>query len=299
MAEVSPAEENASRDAIQDREHPLKAPQLQQPPNSKQSDAASWDTRATILLAEALAVTAIVGIILFYCLRKQRQRSTRRRVFTAQQLQEWTTIRIPAAGGGGAAIVVPPSPRRNGQRARMDSNVSGMSIVSVGRDGRIRVDSGVGGMSLGEVPARLVGANGPNNEGASSSDNNNSEEAADEERTRAQRVRDAVLFVPRTIGRALMYPLLALEAGVNDWAQENQDEIFLRQFVERLEAEREAAMESPEEREKRLKEAFMKECMVWVRSDVIVICCAYHVCFSAWLLTSYLHALSASTAEIE
>jgi len=72
--------------------------------------------------------------------------------------------------------------------------------------------------------------------------------------------------VPKTIGNILLYPLRALEAGVNDWATENYDEVFLRQIIQRLEAEREAALENPDDRETRLKEAFEKQFMVWVSS---------------------------------
>ncbi|KAL7535990.1 hypothetical protein ACHAXR_010767 [Thalassiosira sp. AJA248-18] len=52
-------------------------------------------------------------------------------------------------------------------------------------------------------------------------------------------------------------------SGVNDWARTNEDEVFLRQFMERYESDRVASMENSDEREVRLKEAFVKECMIW------------------------------------
>jgi len=69
------------------------------------------------------------------------------------------------------------------------------------------------------------------------------------------------------IGAAILYPLRMIEAGVNGWATENYDEAFLRNFMERLEAEREAAREDPDDREIRLRDAFAKECMVWKLDD--------------------------------
>jgi len=74
---------------------------------------------------------------------------------------------------------------------------------------------------------------------------------------------DRLLSIPRTLGNIVMYPLRLIEAGINDWSTVNYDEVFMRQFMERLDAEREAARENPDEREVRLKEAFVKECMVW------------------------------------
>jgi len=49
------------------------------------------------------------------------------------------------------------------------------------------------------------------------------------------------------------------------------DREFLRQFMEQVELEREAALEPGDERELRLKEAFSKGGMVWVRLFVYVV----------------------------
>jgi len=78
---------------------------------------------------------------------------------------------------------------------------------------------------------------------------------------------DRLRSVPRTIGNIVLYPLRLLEEGINGWATENYDEVFLRQFMERLEAERDAARENPDDREIRLKDAFVKKCMVWELGD--------------------------------
>lgn len=82
------------------------------------------------------------------------------------------------------------------------------------------------------------------------------------------------------ISHALSYPLRMLESGINSWATENQDEIFLRQFIERLDAEREAARENPDDRERRVKEAFVKECMIWVSCIVFQFCYMYYLLYS-------------------
>jgi len=158
-------------------------------------------------------------------------------------------MRVDSGGIGGMSIV---SSSRDGARIRVDSGIGGMPIELSSRDGRIRVDSGVSGMGIGGIlsPTLPAAAAAAANDG-------------EDDRVSPRTTRDRLLIIPRTIASILMYPLRVLEAGVNDWATENYDAVFLRQFMERLEAEREAAMESPEEREARLKEAFAQACMVW------------------------------------
>lgn len=244
----------ASRDNPQPPARPqqLKSSQQLLPQDSTDAD---WDTRATILLAEVITVTLIVGTVLICCLRRHHRRLARQRIRAAQQMQEWSTIRIPAAGAGagGRDVVVtaPTSPSHRGSisredRLRQESGLSEMlSVLSASQHGRLRQERG-----------------GSSRRGTSNDGGQVVDEQAQANRTPLERL----LGVPRTIGNIILYPLRALEAGVNGWATQNHDEVFLRQFMERLEAETEAARENPDDREIRLKEAFMKECMVWVSS---------------------------------
>ena len=74
---------------------------------------------------------------------------------------------------------------------------------------------------------------------------------------------------PHTLaGRAyatLSVPLRAVRDGFLSWAYGGtiHDEAFLREFVARLEAEREAGREDPAQREERVKRAFRELCMVY------------------------------------
>ena len=64
---------------------------------------------------------------------------------------------------------------------------------------------------------------------------------------------------------ALSVPLRAARDGFLSWAYGGMihDEAFLREFVARLEAEREAGREDPAQREERVKKAFRELCMVY------------------------------------
>ena len=162
---------------------------------------------------------------------------------------EWATIRIPAEGDTVGRDNIPPP-------SQIDNNEA--------NDARARVDSGISGMiSLRSVASA---ANGVQN---GTHTNNNNLEAADDETV--DNTNTSILYrvqsIPRRIGTMLLTPLRALESGVNNWATNNYDEVFLRQYMIRLEVEREAARELPAEREVRLKEAFVKECMVWVSAQ--------------------------------
>lgn len=75
---------------------------------------------------------------------------------------------------------------------------------------------------------------------------------------------DRLLTMSRTIGSTMLQPLRALRAAINNWATGSYDEVFLRQLMERMEVEREAAKENPKDRARRLKEAFVKAGAVWV-----------------------------------
>ena len=237
------AESAASRGYVFNEDHlsTLKPPQLQleEPPKS-----ADWDTRSTILLAEALVVTIIVGFILIFCLRKHHRKLQQR--VGNMNLQEWTTIRIPARD----------ATTRSQGGARRDEGLTDI-------ERRVRVDSGISGMiSLAQSSILPPGSeihlqnNAANN---SPPTNNNEEQQVETPRMSTLR------SIPRTIGSILLYPLRLLESGVNSWSTENYDEIFIRTFMEQLESEREASRENHDDREIRLKEAFVKECMVLVR----------------------------------
>ena len=230
---------HVSNEKVYQDQPPKKPPQQQ-----LQQDSAGWNTRATIFLSEAIVVTVVVGTVLICCLRKHHRRLTQQRVYASQQLQEWATIRVIP---GGAAVPVGVAASTGGSRdgrRRVDSGIDGMSVSS--RDGRIRVDSGISGMAAARQE---------------DTPRDDTVEHIEVNRTPV----DRLLSIPRTLGNIVMYPLRLIEAGINSWATVNYDEVFMRQFMERLDAEREAARENPDEREVRLKEAFVKECMVWVR----------------------------------
>ena len=248
------AESAASRDYVFNEDHlsTLKPPQLQleEPPKS-----ADWDTRSTMLLAEALVVTIIVGFIVIFCLRKHHRKLQQR--VGNMNLQEWTTIRIPAHGD---------ATTRSSQGGARDEGITDI-------ESRVRVDSGISGMiSLAQSSILPPGSeihlqNAATN---NSPPTNSEEEQVETPRTTMSTLRS----IPRTIGSILLYPLRLLESGVNSWSTENYDEIFIRTFMEQLENEREASRENHDDREIRLKEAFVKECMVLVRS----LFCLFNIC---------------------
>lgn len=220
-------------------------------PPQKSAESADWDTRSTILLAEAVVVTIIVGTILICCLRKHH-RKLQQRVGNIN-LQERTTIRIPAHGdsirrsqGGGAVVVTATTTRDEG-------------IADI--ESRVRVDSGISGMISLAQSSILP----PGSEIHLQNNNNASNEEQQQVETTPRTPMSTLRSIPRTIGSILLYPLRLLESGVNSWATENYDEIFIRTFMEQLENEREATRENHDDREIRLKEAFVKECMVLVR----------------------------------
>ena len=228
---------------------------LKPPPNliqpQRQGDLGT-ETIWNIILVKVIVITIVVVTVFICYLRKHRRGLARQRVFVDGE-RVWVTIR------GRGQNTVTASPQRRGSRVRVGSDVSGM--ISISNDGRIRVDSNISGMISndgGEI-GRMSSAASHNPEDATNNDDG-IQETVEVNRT----VVGTLLSIPRAIGNALMYPLRLLEEGVNGWATQNYDEQFLRQFMERLEAEREAARENPDEREIRLKEAFEKECMVWV-----------------------------------
>ena len=256
------AESAASRDYVFNEDHlsTLKPPQLQleEPPKS-----ADWDTRSTILLAEALVVTIIVGFILIFCLRKHHRKLQQR--VGNMNLQEWTTIRIPAHGD---------STTRSSQGGARDEGITDI-------ESRVRVDSGISGMiSLAQSSILPPGSEIHLQNAATTTNNspptNNEEQQVETPRTPMSTLRS----IPRTIGSILLYPLRLLESGVNSWSTENYDEIFIRTFMEQLENEREASRENHDDREIRLKEAFVKECMVLVRSLFLFV----QVCFVVYFI---------------
>jgi len=147
----------------------------------------------------------------------------------------------------------------DGRRRRMDSGISGIISLeeSIGRRRRGRVDSGISGMysvrssSVGQQQQPVTG--------------NQPTEQEEVNQTPLRRTLRTLSLIPRALGNLLLYPLRSLESGVNNWATSDYDREFLRQFMEQVELEREAALEPGEERELRLKEAFSKGGMVWVR----------------------------------
>ena len=151
----------------------------------------------------------------------------------------------------------------DGRRRRMDSGISGIISLeeSIGRNSnsrrRGRVDSGISGMysvrssSIGQQQQPIT--------------DNQSTEQQEVNQTPLSRTLRTLTLLPRALGNILLYPLRSLEAGVNNWATNDYDREFLRQFMEQVEFEREAALEPGDERELRLKEAFSKGGMVWVR----------------------------------
>jgi len=156
----------------------------------------------------------------------------------------------------------------DGRRRRMDSGISGIISLeeSIGRNSnrrRGRVDSGISGMysvrssSVGQQQQPVT--------------DNQPTEQQEVNQTPLSRTLRTLTLLPRAIGNLLLYPLRSLEAGVNSWATNDYDREFLRQFMEQVELEREAALEPGEERELRLKEAFSKGGMVWVRLFVYVV----------------------------
>ena len=247
----TPMNAQSEEQFVFNEDHKPPQQQLEEPPKS-----ADWDTRSTILLAEALVVTIIVGFILICCLRKHHRKLQQR--VGNMNLQEWTTIRIPAHGD---------ATTRSQGGARRDEGLTDI-------ENRVRVDSGISGMISLAQSSILPPGSEIHLQNAATTTNNSPPTNNNEEQQVETTPMSTLRSIPRTIGSILLYPLRLLESGVNSWSTENYDEIFIRTFMEQLENEREAARENHDDREIRLKEAFAKECMVLVRS----LFCLFNIC---------------------
>ena len=209
-------------------------------------DAWSRSTRADVLLAEAMVVTILVFGVLFSCCRANKRALTsqarlRNLGITMAQLEAWTTIQISRYDTEGMQLADGSGHTRQGS----------VLSLAVSADGELVLAEEGSPRTLARQSASASAA-----ENRASRDD---EAAAPTERTLAR----TIFQLPGALLNVLTAPLRALEAGINDWAQESTDQIFLRDFVERLEREREEALEDPGERELRVKKAFRDLCLVY------------------------------------
>mmetsp|Transcript_37333 Transcript_37333/g.85285 ORF Transcript_37333/g.85285 Transcript_37333/m.85285 type:complete len:678 (+) Transcript_37333:183-2216(+) len=218
-------------------------------------DAVSWSrsTRADVLVAEALVVAILLFAFIFSCYRANKRALTspqarlRNLGITMAQLEAWTTIQVNTRSNSQIQLVGERGPTRQ---------ESGLLSLSISVDGElVLAEEGSPRPPRTSTMTRQSAA-----ENRRSRDD---EAAAPTERTLAQTISQ----LPRSLLNVLLAPLRALEAGINDWAQESTDETFLRDFVERLEREREEALEDPKERELRVKQAFRDLCLVYKLSE--------------------------------
>lgn len=222
-------------------DNPLINQQPQEPQQQLHENDPFWGTFASfLLLAQGITIFVIVGVLIF-CLRKHRHQSVRQRFARMAQIQDWATIRIPPASVGVADA---------------DAGSPGHDIETNAATGT-SIDESSSHNEIGDQPRPRPRHNGR------------------EDREGYRSSLDRFLSMPRSIGNALIRPLRALRANIDQWATGSYDEMFLRQLMERMEAEqetaKEAAKEPPQEREARLREAFVKARMIWVCCDVLTI----------------------------
>ena len=203
-----------------------------------QRHSASWGTYASFfLLTQGIAILCTIAILI-YCIRKHRHQMIRRRIASMVQMhhQEWATMHTTTSTS--------TTPSDN------------MIVIGV-----VESSDGVGQSSgnAGEVEAAARDTSSGDGDAAGLNNNNISN-------TNNPSPFDRFLSISRTIGNTLIHPFRALGASINNWATGSYDEVFLRQLMERMEAEREAAKENPKDRARRLKEAFVKAGTVWVGS---------------------------------
>ena len=201
-----------------------------------QRHSASWGTYASFfLLTQGLAILCTI-VILIYCIRKHRHQMIRQRIASMVQMhhQEWATIHT--------TTTTSTTPSDN------------MIVIGV-----VESSDGVG-QSSGNAGEAEVAARDTSSSDADAAGLNNNNSSNTNNPTPI----DRFLSISRTIGNTLIHPFRALGASINNWATGSYDEVFLRQLMERMEAEREAAKENPKDRARRLKEAFVKAGTVWV-----------------------------------
>ncbi|KAL3761063.1 hypothetical protein ACHAWU_005200 [Discostella pseudostelligera] len=222
----------------------------QQPPLSLQRHSASWGTYASFfLLTQGIAIICFIGILIF-CIRKHRHQMTRQRIASMAQSQGWvtmTTIRSSATPTAASAGEIGSGGQTSGnERADNDARDT-TSGLGAGDNTDNSSSLTTGDFQICPYP--------PNN-------------GVNDDRSENQPTPfDRFLTMSRTIGSTMLHPLRALRAAINNWATGSYDEVFLRQLMERMEAEREAAKENPNERARRLKEAFAKAGTVWELGD--------------------------------
>lgn len=202
--------------------------QQQQQQTQLQPHPASWGTLASFFLLTQGIVIFFTIIILILCVRKHRHQRIRQRIASIAQMQAWST--------------------------RMGTSTPSEAAAS------IDIESGgqSAGRSSGNAEADAARGSGVSAANDSASLNNTGDRTC-------PRPSNVFLSMSRTFGNAILHPFRALRTAINDWATGDYDEVFLRQLMERMEAEREAAKENPSERARRLKEAFVKAGTVWVR----------------------------------
>ena len=212
------------------------------------TDGLNWSrsTRTDVLVAEALVVAILLFGFLFSCCRANKRALTsqarlRNLGITMAQLEAWTTIQVNAHHSNSQIQL------EDGGRRSPALQENGLLSLSISADGELVLAEEGSSRTLTRQSA------------AENRGSRDDEAAAPAERTLAR----SISQIPRALLNVLLAPLRALEAGINDWAQESSDEAFLREFVERLEREREEALEDPEERELRVKKAFRDLCLVY------------------------------------
>mmetsp|Transcript_31612 Transcript_31612/g.66054 ORF Transcript_31612/g.66054 Transcript_31612/m.66054 type:complete len:757 (-) Transcript_31612:80-2350(-) len=234
-------------------------------------DEAPWSTRATILFAQGIVLTSIVGTVIFFCLRRHVKRSRRfaaQRAHARREWMEWmeamqqrTTIRISSS----AADDVDGLGRvGNGNSVGGDDLEAVMNMIEEGLRSNSNNSLAQLQQQLQQLPQQqqqpqpqqqqqpALSSEDPNNVG------NNSPSPM-----------HTLLLVPRTILSVLTAPLRALDDAVNSWSTERggYDAQYFQSVMDRIQREKEERMENPKEREVRLKEAFMKGRMVWELED--------------------------------
>ncbi len=218
----------------------------QQPQVQLQRHSASWGTYASFfLLTQGIAVICIIGILIF-CIRKHRHQMTRQRIASMAQSQGWVTVTMTTMRSSAT-----PTAAAVGEIVDVGGGGQTSGNERVGNDAR-DTTSGLGAGGNNDISSSLTTGEDqicpyPPNNGVNDDRSENHPTPF-----------DRFLTVSRTIGSTMLHPLRALRAAINNWATGSYDEVFLRQLMERMEVEREAAKENPKDRARRLKEAFGK-----------------------------------------
>ncbi|KAL7467262.1 hypothetical protein ACHAXS_007508, partial [Conticribra weissflogii] len=245
-------------------------------------EEAPWSTRATILFAQGVVLTCIVGTFIFLCARRHVKRSRRfaaQRAHARRELMEWveamqerTTIRISSSAFDDLNELVRVGNGNNAAAVRVEARDTDLEAVMNMIEGGLRSNSDNSLARLQhmqQLPQQPQQQQEPTQTQVQLQPHSQGSEDQNNLGNNTRSPTHYLLLVPRTILSVLTAPLRALDNAVNSWSTERggYDAQYFQSVMDRIQREKDERMENPKEREVRLKEAFMKGRMVWELED--------------------------------